>query len=61
LQVAVVRGDTVDMVPVTEGRDFGTQIEITSGITSRDLVIVNTPDSLESGTKVHAEFADQRR
>ena len=61
LQVAVVRGDTVDMVPVTEGRDFGTQIEITSGITSRDLVIVNTPDSLEAGTKVHAEFADQRR
>jgi len=61
LQVAVVRGDTVDMVPVTEGRDFGTQIEITSGVTSRDLVIVNTPDSLEAGTKVHAEFADQRR
>lgn len=61
LQVAVVRGDTVDMVPVTEGRDFGTQIEITSGITSRDLVIVNTPDSLEAGTKVHAELADQRR
>jgi len=61
LQVAVVRGDTVDMVPVTEGRDFGTQIEIISGITSRDLVIVNTPDSLEAGTKVHAEFADQRR
>jgi hypothetical protein len=60
LQVAVVRGDTVEMVPVTQGRDFGTEIEITSGITSRDLVIVNTPDSLAPGAKVHAELADQR-
>jgi RND family efflux transporter MFP subunit len=57
LQVAVVRGDTVEMVPVTQGRDFGTEIEITSGITSRDLVVVNTPDSLAAGAKVHAELA----
>ncbi len=56
LQVAVVRADTVEMVPVTEGRDFGTEVEITSGITSRDLVIVNTPDSLTAGAKVHAEL-----
>ncbi len=61
LQVAVVRGDTVEMVPVTQGRDFGTEIEITSGITRRDLVIINTPDSLAAGAKVHAELADQRR
>jgi RND family efflux transporter MFP subunit len=61
LQVAVVRGDTVEMVPVTEGRDFGTEVEITSGITSNDLIVINTPDSLTAGTKVHAEFAGQRR
>jgi len=60
LQVAVVRGDTVEMVPVTEGRDFGTEVEITSGITSNDLIVINTPDSLTAGTKVHAEFAGQR-
>jgi RND family efflux transporter MFP subunit len=61
LQVAVVRGDTVEMVPVTEGRDFGTEVEITSGVTSNDLIVINTPDSLTAGTKVHAEFAGQRR
>ncbi len=61
LQVAVVRGETVEMVPVTQGRDFGTEIEITSGITSRDLVVINTPDSLAGGAKVHAELVDQRR
>ena len=61
LQVAVVRGETVKMIPVTQGRDFGTEIEITSGITSRDFVVVNTPDSLAAGAKVHAELVDQRR
>jgi multidrug efflux pump subunit AcrA (membrane-fusion protein) len=60
LQVAVVRGDTVEMVPVTQGRDFGTEVEITSGITGNDLVVINTPDSLTAGAKVHAELADQR-
>jgi RND family efflux transporter MFP subunit len=60
LQVAVVRGDTVEMVPVTQGRDFGTEIEITSGITRRDLVVINTPDSLAAGARVHTELADQR-
>lgn len=60
LQVAVVRGETVEMVHVTQGRDFGTEVEITSGITSNDLVVINTPDSLTAGAKVHAELADQR-
>jgi RND family efflux transporter MFP subunit len=61
LQVAVVRdGDRVEMVHVTQGRDFGTEVEITSGITSSDSVIINTPDSLTSGTRVHVESADVR-
>jgi hypothetical protein len=40
---------------VTEGRDFGTEVEITSGITAEDFVIINTPDSLTSGTIVRVE------
>lgn len=55
LQVAVVRdGNRVEMVHVTQGRDFGTEVEITSGITSADAVINNTPDSLTAGAVVRA-------
>jgi RND family efflux transporter MFP subunit len=56
LQVAVVRnGNRAEMVHVTQGRDFGTEVEITSGITAQDLVIINTPDSLTSGATVRVE------
>lgn len=56
LQVAVVRnGNRAEMVHVTQGRDFGTEVEITSGITSADAVIINTPDSLTSGAVVRVE------
>jgi RND family efflux transporter MFP subunit len=58
LQVAVVRDGKAEMVHVTEGRDYGTEVEITSGITTQDLVIINTPDSLTSGATVHAELTE---
>jgi RND family efflux transporter MFP subunit len=59
LQVAVVRdGDKADLVHVTEGRDFGTEVEITSGITANDSVIINTPDSLTSGATVRVESSN---
>jgi RND family efflux transporter MFP subunit len=55
LQIATVRDNKADLVRVTMGRDFGTEVEITSGITRDDWVIVNPPDSLTAGTEVHAE------
>lgn len=59
LQVAVVRdGNRAELVHVTQGRDFGTEVEITSGITAKDSVIVNTPDSLTSGTTVRVESSN---
>ena len=62
LQVAVVRdGNRAELVHVTQGRDFGTEVEITSGITYQDSVIINTPDSLTSGAAVRVEPADGRR
>jgi RND family efflux transporter MFP subunit len=60
LQVAVVRdGNKAELVHVTQGRDFGTEVEITSGITAQDAVIVNTPDSLTSGATVRVEEGRQ--
>jgi RND family efflux transporter MFP subunit len=61
LEVAVVRdGNRAELVHVTQGRDFGTEVEITSGITAGDSVIINTPDSLTSGAPVRVEPAAGR-
>jgi RND family efflux transporter MFP subunit len=50
---------TADMMPVTLGKDFGNEVEITSGITERDLIIENAPDSLVSGTVVRVTGANK--
>jgi RND family efflux transporter MFP subunit len=57
MQVAVFRDGKAEMVPVTIGRDFGTEVEITSGITQDDAVINNPPDSLTTGAQVRVEPA----
>ncbi len=57
LQIAVVRDGKAELVHVTQGRDFGTEVEITSGITEQDQIIVNTPDSLTAGAPVRVESA----
>jgi len=64
LRVGVVRagkaGDgPVEMVPVTVGKDFGNEVEITSGITERDLIIESPSDSLTSGTVVRVIGGDK--
>ncbi len=39
---------------VSLGRDFGSSVEVLSGLTERDRVIVNPPDSLVEGAEVRA-------
>jgi len=60
LQVGVVRGGRVHLVPVTIGQDFGNAVEITSGLTSADEVILDPSDSLTSGMQVHPYAATVR-
>jgi RND family efflux transporter MFP subunit len=55
LRVGVIRGDRVQLVPVTIGHDFGSSVEITSGLTAADEVIVDPSDSLTSGTEVRPQ------
>jgi RND family efflux transporter MFP subunit len=57
LRVGVVRGDRVQLVPVTIGHDFGSSVEITSGLAAADEVILDPSDSLASGVEVHPHFA----
>jgi RND family efflux transporter MFP subunit len=53
LQVATVNSDRkVVLKSIQLGRDFGTVVEVVSGITPDDQVIVNPPDSLVSGETV---------
>ena len=60
LRVGVVRGDHVQLVPVTIGHDFGNSVEITSGLTTADQVVLDPPDSLASGIQVHSQMVDSR-
>jgi hypothetical protein len=45
---------------VTIGHDFGNSVEIISGLTPADEVILDPSDSLASGTEVHPQMATQR-
>jgi RND family efflux transporter MFP subunit len=53
LQVAVVGADdVVKLKSITQGRDFGSSVEVVDGIGADDNVVLNPPDSLADGTKV---------
>jgi RND family efflux transporter MFP subunit len=58
LQVGVVHGDRVQLVPVKIGKDTGANVEITSGLTTDDAVILDPSDSLASGQKVEVANKD---
>jgi RND family efflux transporter MFP subunit len=53
LQVAVIGpGGRAKLQPIVEGRDFGTEIEVLSGICGNEQIIINPPDSLSDGGAV---------
>jgi RND family efflux transporter MFP subunit len=52
MRLAVVKSGVVSLVPVTIGRDFGTTIEVVSGLKGDESVVVNPPDSLADGQSV---------
>lgn len=53
MQVATVRdGNKAALVPIAIGRDFGTSVEVVSGLTDSDLVIDSPPDSIVDGEEV---------
>src|SRR6476661_4142161 len=50
VRVAVVGADgKVALQPVTLGRDYGNSLEVVSGITGGEQIIVNAPDAIEAG------------
>jgi RND family efflux transporter MFP subunit len=52
LRVGVVRNGHAELVPITIGVDYGDTVQVTSGLTTKDQVILSPSDSLISGTPV---------
>ena len=52
LRVGVVRNGQAVLVPIAIGRDFGSTVEVVSGLNRSESVILNPSDSLISGTPV---------
>ena len=62
LQVATVIGGTrVALTPVTLGRDFGTSVEVITGLTGNEQVIINPPDSIQTGQTVRIAAAQTQK
>jgi RND family efflux transporter MFP subunit len=58
LRVAKVVDGKALLAPITIGRDYGDSVEVLSGLSTADAVIVNPPDSLESGVAVRVADAE---
>jgi RND family efflux transporter MFP subunit len=58
LEVAVVDADQrVVLKPVVTGRDFGSALEVLSGLSANDNVIINPSDSITAGAQVRVAAA----
>jgi hypothetical protein len=55
LRVGVVRNSHAALLPITIGQDYGAAVEVLSGLTTQDAVIVNPSDSLANGAQVRVE------
>lgn len=59
LQVATLDGDDkVILKSITIGRDFGDEVEVVAGLKPDEIVIINPPDSIITGDKVHVVSID---
>jgi RND family efflux transporter MFP subunit len=52
LRTGVVKNGHVELTPITIGQDYGSAVEVLSGLTANDAVIVNPSDSLADGAAV---------
>jgi RND family efflux transporter MFP subunit len=60
LRVGVVRDGVVQLTPITIGHDFGATVEVTSGLTPADTIVLDPSDSLTSGMKVEVNAPQQK-
>jgi len=61
LQIATVADGKASLVRIVLGRDFGSEVEVMSGLTGQENVMVNPPDSLVEGEKVQIAQQNQQQ
>lgn len=63
LRVGVVRDGKTQLVPITIGQDYGTRVEVLSGLQPQDEIILDPADSLIDGlpVRIHAVQAAQAK
>jgi multidrug efflux pump subunit AcrA (membrane-fusion protein) len=52
LRAAVVRNGQSKLLAITIGRDYGSTVEVVSGLTADDAVIIDPSDSITDGSPV---------
>jgi RND family efflux transporter MFP subunit len=52
LRVVQEKDGVAQLIPITLGRDYGSEVEVISGLTGNENLVVNPPDSILSGQKV---------
>ena len=55
----MVRSGQATLIPVTIGHDYGSSVEVLSGLTSEDTVILDPSDSIMEGSAVKIAEAAQ--
>jgi RND family efflux transporter MFP subunit len=60
LRVGVVENGHVQLKPITIGHDYGATVEVLSGITAADQVILDPSDSLANGDAVQVASSETR-
>jgi RND family efflux transporter MFP subunit len=62
LRVVVARSDnTAELVPITLGRDFGSFVEVSTGLTGQERVITNPPDSVINGERLNIQTQTEKQ
>jgi RND family efflux transporter MFP subunit len=62
IRVAIIKdGKKADLIQVTLGRDFGTEVEVVAGLKGDESIILNPPDSLVSGEAVRVTQTDKEQ
>jgi len=59
LTVAAVRDGHVVLLPISVGRDYGNELEVTSGLRPEEELIINPPDALVNGQAVRTASASE--
>lgn len=55
LRAVLVENNRVRLQALTIGRDYGTSLEVLTGLKSHDWIVLNPPDSIENGETVHVK------